>query len=242
MTERKQIEEELRASREQLRGLSQHLHAAREEERRRIAREIHDELGGALTGLKMDISALRKVAQPTSALVREKTDSIFESIDAIIKNIRRIATELRPSLLDEFGLAAALEWQLQEFEARSGIRCRLHLPPQEIRLPPDAATAVFRVFQETLTNVARHSHATEVEVRVENLSDCVTLQVRDNGRGISHGEIHGRRSLGLLGMHERVRALAGMLEIEGTPGVGTAVVMRIPAGAGTDGQMDGRPS
>jgi PAS domain S-box-containing protein len=227
VTERKMIEEELRASREQMRQLSGYIQSAREEERTRIAREIHDELGGALTGLKMDLVSLRKSVGADSA-AHERASKTVKAVDGIIQAVRRIATELRPAVLDDFGLVAALEWQLQDFETRSGIVCRLDARVEEVSLPPREATDVFRVFQETLTNIARHAQATEVDVRIMQVDGRLELQIRDNGRGIGEHELRNLKSLGLLGMRERVRALAGELEIEGAPGQGTSVLVRVP--------------
>jgi PAS domain S-box-containing protein len=213
----------------QLRSLSGHLHVAREEERKRIAREIHDELGGAMTSLKMEVSRMvRGAGQDPHAALSEHAASLSSLIDATIQTIRRMATELRPAILDDFGLVAALEWQLQEFQSRSGIACQLDCAVETIDLSGDAATAVFRVFQETLTNVARHAQATQVGVRIEEQSGQLLLQVRDNGRGIAQQAVIGGKSLGLLGMRERVRMLSGVLVIEGELGQGTTVLVKIP--------------
>ncbi len=229
ITERKRIENALRTSREELRRLSSHLEAAREEERKRIAREVHDELGGAMTALKMDVSRLAKLGSELNAQqLAERTRQISRLIDDTIKTVRRIATDLRPGILDDLGLLPAIEWELQEFETRSGIECRLTTTMDEVDLGPDRSTAVFRVFQETLTNVARHAQATRVEVALDDNGDHLLLQVRDNGRGISERELAGSKSLGLLGMRERVRLLAGKIDIDGRPGQGTTVRLKIP--------------
>ena len=231
VTEQRRIENELRESREQLRELSGHLQAAREAERARISREIHDELGGALTGLKMDVARLSKnIDTLTPAGVRELAQTISGRLDEAVLTVRRIATDLRPALLDDFGLAAAMEWQLQEFEKRSGLTCTFSTNADSEALPlaPEAVTALFRVFQETLTNVARHAQATAVAARLEVSATHLELEVRDNGRGITHAEMTGRRSLGLLGMRERVALLAGELHLDGAPGRGTRVTVRLP--------------
>ena len=229
ITDQKRIEHELQRSHEELRLISAHLEAAREEERRRISREIHDELGGALTSLKMQLATLRQrvsAQQTDPALAR--IEDLARSVDTTVQTVRRIATELRPAILDDFGLVAALEWQLQEFQAHSGLECHFDCAVDSVDLTGDAATAVFRVFQETLTNVARHSNATQVKVTLEKLSGALVLRVQDNGQGISQQEIAGSRSLGLLGMRERVRLLSGELVIEGQLGQGTTVLVRIP--------------
>jgi signal transduction histidine kinase len=229
ITARQAIEDELRGSREELRRLSSHLEAAREGERTRIAREIHDELGGAMTSLKMDISRLqRNAAAMTPELLQERTAAMTQLINDTIKTVRRIATELRPGVLDDLGLVAAIEWQLAEFQTRSGIECRLEMQVEDVELDADRSTAIFRVFQETLTNVARHAEASHVTVALEAEDHHLVLRVQDNGRGISAQDLAGVRSLGLLGMRERVRLLAGDLNIQGAPGQGTTVHVRIP--------------
>jgi signal transduction histidine kinase len=157
-------------------------------------------------------------------------------IDSTVQTIRRIATDLRPGILDDFGLMAAIEWQLQEFQTRAGIECRLSSKVGHLNLDPETSTALFRVFQETLTNVARHANATQVEVLLEEQPNALLLQVRDNGRGISERETFGTKSLGLLGIRERVRLLSGELSIQGNPGKGTTVQVRIPLDGSQPGQ------
>ena len=231
VTERKQIEEDLRGSREQLRQLSSRLQAAREEERTRIARELHDELGGAMTSLKMELARLHRVVpQPETAIFTETVQSMAVLIDATVQTVRRIATDLRPGLLDDLGLVAAIEWQLSEFAKRTGIKCRLDSRVETVDLHPDSATGIFRVFQEALTNVARHAQAACVETLLEEIDGHLVLEVRDNGRGISEPELLGAKSLGVLGMRERVRSLAGEIIIHGLPGQGTTVRLSIPLG------------
>lgn len=229
IAERKQIEERLRQSREQLRALSAHLQSVREQERTRIAREIHDELGQALTGLKMDAAWLQGHFGENPKLVL-KTKSMLNLIDTTVQAVRRISAELRPGILDDLGLAAAIEWQLQEFQTRTDIQCELIATGEEINLAADGATAVFRIFQETLTNVARHAQATQLRVTLAAQANHLLLQVRDNGRGITEAEQVNARSFGLLGMQERILLLAGELTIHGTPGQGTTVTVKIPLG------------
>jgi PAS domain S-box-containing protein len=231
ITERKRIEEEVRASREQLRQLSSHLQAMREEERARISREIHDELGGALTGLKMAITRLDKGLETLKpAELHERTRDMLQLLDQTVAMVRRIASDLRPGILDDFGLAAAIEWQLQDFGKRSGLVTEYDVAGEEFELDIDAnrTTALFRIFQETLTNVARHAQARRVSVRLELNPDQVRLEVRDDGVGISKANLANVRSLGLLGMAERVRLLNGELDIDSTPGHGTTVTVQIP--------------
>lgn len=219
---------ELTESREHLRQLTARVQASREEERKRIAREIHDDLGGTLTGLKMDLRQIYNSLNQASHPLAPKVSDLSQSIDGIVGSVRRIATELRPSLLDDFGLAAAIEWQLQEFAQRSGIQGELKLPPTDLSLTPDISTAVFRVFQEALTNVARHSQATRVDVTLDGYPDYLMLQVCDNGLGIQPSQMKNHKSLGLLGMRERVQEFSGELNIYGQPGEGTTVFVKIP--------------
>ena len=229
ITARQAIEDELRASHEELRRLSSHIEQAREDERARIAREIHDELGGAMTSLKMDVSRLqRNASSVTPELLLERTQAMTQLINDTIKTVRRIATELRPGVLDDLGLLAAIEWQLGEFQARSGLDCRMEIRVQELELDPHRSTAIFRVFQETLTNVARHAEASRVDVMLEEQGGYLVLRVQDNGKGIASHQLAGARSLGLVGMRERVRLLAGELSIQGAPGQGTTVLVRVP--------------
>ncbi|PIV06614.1 MAG: hypothetical protein COS57_02660 [Syntrophobacterales bacterium CG03_land_8_20_14_0_80_58_14] len=233
ITERKRAEEELLASREQMRALAGRLQAVREEERTQIAREIHDELGGALTGLKIDFSLLTKAAlkienETVRTSLLAGMDSMNESVDSTIQTVRRIAMELRPDVLDDLGLVAALEWQLKDFEKRTGTRCELFPPVEDVSLDADLSTALFRIFQEALTNVARHSGATEVRVRLRADADSSTLEVEDNGKGIKKEKTLSKESLGLLGMRERAEMFGGRITVTGTPGTGTTVTVEIP--------------
>jgi PAS domain S-box-containing protein len=232
-TERKRADEQLRGSREQLRDLAAHVESLQEEERSRIAREIHDELGQMLTGLKMRLLWLGGKLADDAIVLREKVTAMCTIIDTTIQSVRRIATELRPPMLDEIGLVAAVEWQAQEFQAHSGIRCRCSF--DLVYFEPDRAlsTALFRIFQEALTNVARHAGATEVSISLTDEADYVVLLVGDNGRGITEQNINDRKSLGLLGMRERARLLGGDVTIVGRPGEGTVVTVTIPYRAST---------
>jgi signal transduction histidine kinase len=185
-----------------------------------------------LTGLKVDLSFLTKSASKieneavrTSLLT--STDSINKSIDTTIRTVRRIAMELRPGVLDDLGLVSALEWQLNDFEKRTGIRCEFIPPVEEINLDADLSTALFRIFQEALTNVARHSGATEVRVRLHEDADSSTLEVEDNGKGIEKKKALSSKSLGLLGMRERAQMFGGRFTVTGTPGKGTKVTIEI---------------
>lgn len=230
IADRVKKEEEFRRSTEQLRELSARLQSVREEERTHIARVIHDELGQTLTGLKMDVAWLqRHLDQPPAALL-EKTQAMSALIDSTVQTVRQISTELRPGILDDLGLTATIEWQLQDFQTRSGIEAKLISAPEETILDADGATTVFRIFQEVLTNVVRHAQATQVAVILKESAGYLLLQVRDNGRGITDSEIHNPKSIGLLGMQERARLRAGEVHFDGTPGQGTTVTVRIPLG------------
>ncbi len=265
--------EALRQSHEQLQQLAIHHERLREEERARIAREVHDELGGALTILKLGLVRLRKEladagpekvasdsleARPSASLrinspgipnralkgaslkdaagERVRTlsepngqiDELAAMIDATVQTVRRIASDLRPAVLDDLGLIPALEWQAQEFQKRTGIPCRFSSFTDELELDRESSTAIFRVFQESLTNIARHAQATEVTAALERNERYLALQVRDNGRGINMNELNNLKSLGLIGMRERMRQVAGALDIQGAPGQGTTVLIRLP--------------
>ncbi|KQC08290.1 MAG: hypothetical protein APR62_04935 [Smithella sp. SDB] len=233
ITERKQAAEEIRRTQEQMRAFAARLQTVREEERTQIAREIHDELGGALTGIKIDLSLLRKVAgEIKENSVKDQLfnhiDNTVKHIDKTIQTVRKIATELRPGILDDLGVLAALEWQLDDFRKRTGINYEWISSRKKINLDEQCATALFRIFQETLTNVFRHANATEVHVRLRKKSNTYILEVEDNGRGITKNKIDDKKSLGLLGMRERALAVGGRINIEGYPAKGTKVIVEIP--------------
>jgi PAS domain S-box-containing protein len=219
---------QLENSRAQLLLLAQHEQTRREADRARMAREIHDELGQALTGLKMDLAWLQKHTHPKQKDLLQKFRDMSDLVDTTIQDVRRIATELRPGMLDDLGLVPAMEWQLQEFQKRSGIRCRFTSDLEEVALDAEETTVLFRILQETLTNVARHASATRVEVSLDEEQGYVRLRVQDNGRGITASEVEGSRSFGLLGMRERVLLRSGDFDIQGTPGQGTTVVIKLP--------------
>jgi signal transduction histidine kinase len=228
ISERTRAEAELKRSQEQLRDLASHLQSIREEERSQIAREIHDELGQALTALKMDVHWLRHKLPKDQVLLSGKIKSMSGLIDTTVQSVRRISSELRPKLLDDLGLSAAMEWQANEFMSRAGIECHISSEPEDIILDQARSTAFFRIFQETLTNIARHAQATEVEVMLQEDTEAVELVVRDNGKGITESQIANAKSLGIIGMRERVHSLGGDLKIAGVPKKGTTVEVRIP--------------
>lgn len=225
----RQANTRLEESREQLRSLSARLQAAREDERAQIAHEIHDDLGQQLSGVMMDLAWLQKRLRRDQAPLLAKAQSMAALLNTTIRSVRQITSDLRPGLLDDLGLLPAIEWQLQEFERRSGTACELRAAVAELPLPPASATAVFRVFQEILSNVARHAQATRVTVTLDRLPDGqVQLAVTDNGRGISTQELTDPNSLGLLSMRERARVFGGELSVTGQRGEGTTVRVRIP--------------
>lgn len=228
IAERKRIEEELRKSLEQLRALAARLQLVREEERTLIAREMHDELGQACTAIKMDLASIRRKTNARQSHIRERVNSALELVDRMIFTVRRIASELRPRTLDDLGLNAALEWQAQEFESRTGILCSLSLPEGPLSLDAERSTAIFRIFQESLTNVARHAQATQIDARLERRGDQLIFVIKDNGKGFDVEQASTRRSLGLVGMRERALLLDGELRIDGGLGSGATMTLRIP--------------
>ena len=228
IAEHRRTEKQLRVSFQQLRALAARLQTVREQERTKIAREVHDELGQALTAIKMDFAYLIARLPDNGEQFQERKNSILKLTDDTIQQVRRIAAELRPGILDDLGLTAAIEWQAQEFQARAGIQCLVHLPEDEISSDRDRSTAIFRIFQEALTNVARHAQATRVDVRLEKGPTELILEVRDDGKGIEGRKIQDSKSLGLLGMKERALILGGTLEVRGRKGEGTTLSVRIP--------------
>lgn len=229
VTERGRAEDELERSNEQLRALSAHLQTVRDEESRRISREIHDELGSALTGLKMDLSWIgKRLSEQSRAAVDQKLCSAMGLIDETIRKVRDISTQLRPSVLDDLGLAAAIEWQTREFEERSEVQCRIVSLWEDAELSPEKSTAVFRIFQEILTNVTRHARASLVEVRLEERGRELALTVSDNGTGIDESKTTEAASIGLLGMRERAMMFGGRVDVAAGEAGGTTVTVLIP--------------
>jgi signal transduction histidine kinase len=225
--DRQEAEEKLLRSNGQLRALTGHLQFVREEERTRIAREVHDELGQALTGLKLDLSML--AGKPVSdRMLKRRVKEMEAQVDATILTVRRIATELRPGVLDSLGLAAAIEWQAMDFQKSTGIRCQVSIHVVESNWDREFSTVCFRIFQETLTNIIRHANATQVEVVLTQADRELILMVSDNGRGISERDVADARSIGITGMRERVAQVGGEVSFLGVPGKGTTVTMRVP--------------
>lgn len=230
VAEREHAEKLLQQSHLQLRLLSARVQEAREDERTAISREIHDELGGNLTAIKMEVIGVMRGLQSRHRAWKERLAAAVQLIDATVQAVRRIATELRPGILDDFGLPAAIEWQLQQFSRQTGIQTHLDTQLSEFIMERKRTTAIFRIFQETLTNIARHAQASKVSVALFRDGGHLLLQVRDNGRGIRAQDLTGTKSLGLVGMRERVHLLQGELTIAGKPGEGTIVEARIPVG------------
>ena len=233
ITDRKLAREALVESRNRLEALAARLESVREEERTRIALEVHDVLGQALTALKLDLAWIaQQVADPTHqdrlGSVRTRLDSALGLIGATIGSVRELVTTLRPGVLDELGLAAAVEWLARDFQERTGIGCQVVIRPHRIGAGKDQSTALFRILQEILTNVARHAQATSVRIALEESDEELSLQVTDNGRGIGDDERSGRRGFGLLGMRLRARQQGGAFDIQGSGGSGTTVTVRIP--------------
>jgi len=230
VTELKRKDQELAHSRERLRNLTIHLQNIREQERTKIAREIHDELGQILTALKLDVSSLIKMSQGDQLQKTNLAKSTMELLDTAIRSVQKISAELRPSILTHLGLEAAIEWEANEFVKRTGITCETSVPQESLIKNSDLSTALFRIFQEALTNVARHARATQVNVGLKKKNGVIKLQVSDNGKGIKQSQICSVNSLGLLGMQERARSFGGTCKITGEKGGGTRLAVSIPTG------------
>lgn len=224
----KEVEEELKKSQKQLRELIVHSQSLIEDERKLIAREIHDELGQVLAALKMDLSWLKGKLSQDEERVFNKMNDIFSLLDRAVRSVKSISANLRPDVLDNLGLAAAIEWQTENFQRCSGIRCHLVLNPEDLTLDKTISIAVFRIFQETMTNISRHARASEVDVKLEKTNGFISLSVRDNGVGIDSNQVLAPDSFGLIGMRERAQSLGGDITIISTPGNGTTIEVQIP--------------
>ena len=227
VTEAKRGEEQLRASRAALRSLATRQQDIREDERTRIAREIHDSLGQALTALKLQLSAVEETAARDASLV-SRLHQATVMVDDLVKSVRRIASDLRPPILDQLGLPAALEWLAQDFSKRTGICCTATINAANDAISQELGTALFRIVQEALTNALRHASATRVEIVLGTTSGCVTLEINDDGGGITEAGTMGPGSLGILGMRERAAALGGVLEVAPRQEGGTRVAAWFP--------------
>jgi len=232
VTELKRAEEKLKATSEQLRALSASVQSSSEEAATRIAREIHDELGDALTCLKLDLESVRREELPATSdaelsRLREKIKAMMQFIDQTLDTVRRISSELRPSVLDDIGLVAAMRWQVRQFEAQAGIVCQCDFRLEDVNLDQQQSTAIFRVFQEALTSILRHAEATRVNITLDKDDDELVLTIQENGRGITTGEKSDPLSLGLLRMRERVNLIGGTIHFTGVEGKGTEIVVRV---------------
>lgn len=227
-TERSHAVEELEKSRQKFRNLSAHLQDLRESERKYIAAELHDELGGLFTAMKMELSLMTSNTSINQEKVRKAGKSLVKLADTGIETVRRISTELRPDILDHLGLISAIQWYMSEFQKRARIRCKCILSDEEIQMNKNRATATFRILQEAMTNVARHSEATRVTVEARKEDNMMTLKIEDNGKGIDEEKINDPLSFGLLGMQERTLYLGGEIRICRAPHKGTTVAATIP--------------
>lgn len=223
-----QAEKLLSQKNEQLQLLSSYLQTIREEERKHIAREIHDELGQQLTGLKMDLAWMNRKSVEKNSDLSDKLADMLKLVDETIKTIRKISSDLRPGILDDLGLIPAIEWQCHEFEKRTKIKCEFLNRVPEALIDKEASTGVFRILQESLTNIARHSDATKVKVEFDQNSDQFVLLINDNGKGFEQDKILIKQTLGLVGMSERAGMLNGSLSITSIPHKGTQVSLLFP--------------
>src|SRR3972149_5265729 len=221
-------DEDLEKSRQKFRNLSAHLQDLREAERKYIAAELHDELGGLFTAIKMELSLMTSNTSGNQEKLRRAGESLVKLADTGIETVRRISMELRPEILDHLGLISAIQWYMSEFQKRARIRCKCLLSKEDIQMNKNRTTAVFRILQEAMTNVARHSEATKVTVEVKKDEDTMIMKIEDNGKGINEEKINDPFSFGLLGMQERTLYLGGELKISGTPNKGTRVMATIP--------------
>lgn len=227
ITQSKLEEAEIKRSRAQLAELSAHVEKVKEKERTRIAREIHDDLGGNLTAIKMAMALMKKRLPPEDTALAERASYVDALVDRTIEAVHRISVDLRPSILD-FGIVAAIDWQAREFEKQLGIPCEFESNNKEVDLHPDQATALFRIFQEALTNIGKHANASRVTVRLARTNRSVRLHIIDNGCGIESTDRLKPKSFGIRGMVERASALGGQLSVCNAPGGGTEVALKIP--------------
>jgi signal transduction histidine kinase len=230
LEEKRGVETALRQSQDELRRLSTHQERIKEKERKRIAQEVHDELGGLLTGIKAYLSVAIQNAANQGTVADPLLGEAAALAQTAIETVRRVITELRPSVLDQLGVWAALEWYTEQVQLRTGLRCQCSIDPDVAVMSPgpECSTMLFRVTQEALTNVARHAEASAVQVTVQREGDGLSLEVRDDGKGIDTAGMLDRESWGILGMHERSRQFGGVLTLEGQPGQGTCLRLRLP--------------
>jgi PAS domain S-box-containing protein len=228
ITDRVEAENRLRERAEEIQKLTAHLQSIREEERTHIAREIHDVLGQQLTALKMDASWTARKIGDENKDISARITGMIALIDETVKTVRRISSELRPGILDDLGLTAALEWQGHDFEKRTGIRSEFHTDLHDFYPERNLSTNIFRVYQEALTNVARHAGATKIETTLEEKEGCIILVIKDNGTGFDMEQAKNKKSLGLIGMRERALLFQGELAVKSERGKGTVITLKIP--------------
>jgi two-component system sensor histidine kinase UhpB len=228
VTDRKRAEQQLKASQEQLSELSRHMESVREEERTRIAREIHDELGQTLVTLKVYLSWLVRRLPQAQEVASEQVKPMYALIDSGIQTVSRLSTELRPGALDDLGLTRAIEWQVNEFRKWTNLEFHVVSRPKHFEADPETVTALFRIAHEAITNVVRHARATRVDITIKKKRSGITMTVSDDGIGITEDQLQNKRAFGLMGMKERARLLAGTVNISGVPGHGTTVEAFIP--------------
>lgn len=226
--ERKRIEDKLRRATEQLRALTAYLESVREQERARIAAETRGELKANLTALRADLDWMAQRLAVQSRPLSDKSRSMFAQVDQALSYLQDLATSIFPRVLEERGLTAAIQWQVEQFQSQTGVSCHLSSQLKKACLPQKLSAACFRIFQEALTNIACHANATSVEIRVYEERNALVLEVKDNGRGIAHHEIDGPNSFGLMGMRERAALLGGEFSIQGRPAKGTTLTVKIP--------------
>ena len=229
LSEMKRAEESLVLQREQLRALAERLQWVREEDRKKVARELHDQIGQILTAIKMDMTWMSRHLPESEGEVLARLRESIQLINDGVKAVRTICSGLRPGVLDDLGLAAAIEWQASEFSSRNGVHCQVSVPPVDLHLDGDRATATFRIFQECMTNVIRHAQAKSVRVALSQEDENIVLVVEDDGIGFSQSNLsNSLGSLGLLGMKERAQFCGGDVQITSSPGNGTTVTVRVP--------------
>ncbi len=229
ITERKRAESKQLRSTDELSALTRRLQVVQEEERTRISLKVHDELGQSLTALKLDLAWVgRRLPHETHAELSQKIAEMTQLVDETIVEVREIATDLRPGLLDHFGLAVAIEWLFKDFTERTGVDCKLIVTPEELAINRDSTTLLFRVAQEAMTNVARHANATTLKIALCQNDGHLQMDIQDNGRGITPAAVGNLKSLGLLGVRERVKGAGGIMKISGGPGRGTLLSVEIP--------------
>lgn len=234
ITRRKNAETALNESNDQLRQLASHLQDVREEERASMAREIHDELGQQLTAIKLELSIVELKSEGGNPVVLQKIRSMAEMLNKTMKTVREMAAELRPGIIDDLGLVEAINWVGIEFEKRADVKVEFHPPGTAITIADNMAIALFRIYQESLTNIARHANASRVVSGLEKKDDKLVLSITDNGKGFNPASIGNKKTLGILGMKERALMIGGIYEINSKPGCGTTVLVSLPYGKEQD--------